>query len=67
MTTGQSGAHAPDRNRGREPPPRLRRRAAYGTTAVTKKPKSIKSIYSEPNESPQKNPKIVPIYPPPSI
>ena len=29
MTTGQSGAKAPDRNRGRSPPWRPRRRAAY--------------------------------------
>ena len=29
MTTGQSGANAPDRNRGREPPRRTRRRATY--------------------------------------
>ena len=41
MTKGQSGANAPDRNRGREQPPGPRHRATYEDRTGTNKDNKI--------------------------
>jgi hypothetical protein len=51
LRKGQSGARAPDRNRGREQPGRPRRGAAYGSAAHLSTANSVTPARSPPRKS----------------